>query len=151
MIAASFVRPDRLAKSFTLSFQAPRSSLSAAEVQSGWKPWRAFVQSRSSELAIQKIPDWAPRSPQVASLLGSSLSSTLLSPALSGLQTKRAAPASLSIMATAAGAKQEAPFGAWKSPLTTELVTSGSLRLGQAQISDDGKLVWKEGRPSEAG
>ncbi|GAQ78911.1 Prolyl Oligopeptidase [Klebsormidium nitens] len=54
-------------------------------------------------------------------------------------------------MATAAGTKQEAPFGAWKSPLTTELVTSGSLRLGQAQISDDGKLVWKEGRPSEAG
>ena len=44
-----------------------------------------------------------------------------------------------------------APYGAWKSPLIAALVSSASKRLGGAAIGSDGRLIWLEGRPSEAG
>jgi len=43
-----------------------------------------------------------------------------------------------------------APYGGWKSPITTELMTAGSIRLDQLAI--DGKdIYWLEGRPLEGG
>ncbi len=47
-------------------------------------------------------------------------------------------------------APKAAPFGGWKSPITTKLVTSSGLRLGEVRL--DGKDVYYlEGRPAEAG
>ncbi|MFN2269223.1 MAG: S9 family peptidase [Anaerolineae bacterium] len=46
--------------------------------------------------------------------------------------------------------KQIAPYGSWKSPITTDLIVSETIGLGQ--IALDGKDVyWSEGRPSEGG
>ena len=42
-------------------------------------------------------------------------------------------------------------FGAWKSPITSQLLTAGSLRLGQVRIAAQGQVIWNEGRPMEAG
>ncbi|MEI6427239.1 MAG: prolyl oligopeptidase family serine peptidase [Pseudanabaena sp. ELA607] len=50
-----------------------------------------------------------------------------------------------------------APYGSWLSPITSELLVAGSLRLGQ--LAFDGSpsygatapLYWNEGRPSEGG
>lgn len=47
--------------------------------------------------------------------------------------------------------KCEAPYGAWKSPLTADVVSGSQKRLGGAAIDSDGRLLWLEGRPSEAG
>jgi dipeptidyl aminopeptidase/acylaminoacyl peptidase len=43
-----------------------------------------------------------------------------------------------------------APFGSWKSPITSDLITAGSVRLGELR-GDGDDLYWQEGRPSEAG
>ncbi|MFC1921602.1 prolyl oligopeptidase family serine peptidase, partial [Chloroflexota bacterium] len=44
-----------------------------------------------------------------------------------------------------------AGYGSWKSPVTSELVSSGAIRFsGEIEI-DDGVLYWVEMRPSEAG
>jgi dipeptidyl aminopeptidase/acylaminoacyl peptidase len=46
--------------------------------------------------------------------------------------------------------KSRAPYGSWKSPVTSELIASGVMRLGQIVL--DGKDVyWREGRPIEGG
>ncbi len=42
------------------------------------------------------------------------------------------------------------PHGSWPTPLTTERILSGALRLGRAQM-DRGWVYWLEGRPSEGG
>ena len=42
------------------------------------------------------------------------------------------------------------PFGAWKSPITTQLITKGSLRLGAVR-AESGYVVWNESRPLEGG
>jgi dipeptidyl aminopeptidase/acylaminoacyl peptidase len=43
-----------------------------------------------------------------------------------------------------------APFGSWKSPITSDLLVAGTVGLGQ--IALDGEAVyWVEGRPAEAG
>ena len=47
--------------------------------------------------------------------------------------------------------KCETPYGAWKSPLTADFVSGSSKRLGGAAVDSDGRLLWLEGRPSEAG
>lgn len=43
-----------------------------------------------------------------------------------------------------------APYGAWKSPLTTDLIVSETIGLGQVQL-DGPDLYWIEMRPAEQG
>jgi dipeptidyl aminopeptidase/acylaminoacyl peptidase len=45
---------------------------------------------------------------------------------------------------------REAPYGSWKSPITTDLIVSGSIGLTQPLIDGD-DLCWVEMRPIEAG
>ncbi|MDA1296785.1 MAG: prolyl oligopeptidase family serine peptidase [Chloroflexi bacterium] len=49
-----------------------------------------------------------------------------------------------------AARKAVAPYGSWKSPVTPDLITAGSVRLGEIRVGGEG-LYWLEGRPSEAG
>lgn len=45
---------------------------------------------------------------------------------------------------------QVAPFGSWKSPITSDLIVAGTIRLGEIRL--DGETVyWLEGRPTEGG
>jgi len=43
-----------------------------------------------------------------------------------------------------------APYGAWKSPITSDLIVSQSIGLGGGTF-DGGDVYWTEGRPAEAG
>ena len=43
-----------------------------------------------------------------------------------------------------------APYGSWKSPITTSLIVSGAVGLGQIAIDGD-DVYWVEMRPSEGG
>ena len=43
-----------------------------------------------------------------------------------------------------------APYGSWKSPITTDLIVSGAVGLGQIAIDGD-DVYWVEMRPSEGG
>ena len=43
-----------------------------------------------------------------------------------------------------------APFGAWGSPVTTEMLTAGARRFESIAV-DDGDVYWVESRPDEAG
>ncbi|MDC0835321.1 S9 family peptidase [Geitlerinema sp. CS-897] len=43
-----------------------------------------------------------------------------------------------------------APYGTWKSPITSDLIASGSIRLGGLAFDGD-EIYWVEGRPSEGG
>ncbi|MBD2188584.1 S9 family peptidase [Pseudanabaena mucicola] len=43
-----------------------------------------------------------------------------------------------------------APYGSWKSPISSDLIVSSSIRLGSAAI-DNGNIYWNEGRPTEGG
>lgn len=43
-----------------------------------------------------------------------------------------------------------APYGVWKSPITSELIVSGTIGLGQIVLDGD-DIYWAEGRPSEGG
>ncbi|MBP0022080.1 MAG: S9 family peptidase [Cyanobacteria bacterium SBLK] len=45
---------------------------------------------------------------------------------------------------------QIAPFGAWKSPITADLIVSGTIGLGAVAL-DGETMYWLEGRPSEGG
>src|SRR5712692_10035105 len=45
---------------------------------------------------------------------------------------------------------QEAPYGSWKSPITSELIVKESVGLGQVTIGSD-NIYWIEMRPSEGG
>lgn len=46
--------------------------------------------------------------------------------------------------------RETAPYGSWKSPITSDLIVAGSVRLGEIQI-DGHAIYWLEGRPSENG
>jgi dipeptidyl aminopeptidase/acylaminoacyl peptidase len=46
--------------------------------------------------------------------------------------------------------KQVAPYGSWKSPITSDLIVSESIGLGQVAI-DGEDIYWVEGRPAEGG
>ena len=49
---------------------------------------------------------------------------------------------------------QIAPYGSWKSPITSDLIVAGSLRLGEMRLdrgADHKTLYWLEGRPTEGG
>ncbi len=43
-----------------------------------------------------------------------------------------------------------APFGSWKSPITSDLIVAESINLGGV-IFDDDDIYWLEGRPQEGG
>jgi dipeptidyl aminopeptidase/acylaminoacyl peptidase len=43
-----------------------------------------------------------------------------------------------------------APYGSWKSPITSDLIVAGSLRLGEIRL-DGTDIYWSEGRPTEGG
>src|SRR5215475_8479836 len=43
-----------------------------------------------------------------------------------------------------------APFGSWKSPITSALLTSSGIGLSELHFSN-GNLYWLESRPDEAG
>jgi dipeptidyl aminopeptidase/acylaminoacyl peptidase len=45
---------------------------------------------------------------------------------------------------------QVAPYGAWKSPITSDLIVKGSIGVGQVAL-DGVDVYWMEMRPSEAG
>lgn len=45
---------------------------------------------------------------------------------------------------------QTAPYGSWKSPITSDLIVSGTIGLGQIAL-DGEDIYWMEGRPSEGG
>ena len=42
------------------------------------------------------------------------------------------------------------PFGSWKSPITSALLTSSGIGFSELQFSND-HLYWLESRPDEAG
>ena len=44
----------------------------------------------------------------------------------------------------------KAPYGAWKSPITAELMVAGTVGLG-GLAADQDNIYWLEGRPSEGG
>src|SRR5689334_3990055 len=44
----------------------------------------------------------------------------------------------------------EAPYGSWRSPISTDLLVSGSVGLGGVGL-DGADIYWTEGRPAEAG
>ncbi|HYN85240.1 MAG TPA: S9 family peptidase [Pyrinomonadaceae bacterium] len=46
--------------------------------------------------------------------------------------------------------QQTAPYGSWKSPITSDLIVGGSVALGQVAL-DGGDTYWVEGRPTEGG
>ena len=41
-------------------------------------------------------------------------------------------------------------YGAWRSPITTQLITAGSLKIGAVR-SQNGYVYWNESRPNEGG
>jgi len=43
-----------------------------------------------------------------------------------------------------------APYGSWKSPISSDLIVSSSIRLGAIAING-GNVYWNEGRPTEGG
>lgn len=42
------------------------------------------------------------------------------------------------------------PYGSWKSPITSDLIVAGSIRLGEIRL-DGSDIYWSEGRPAEGG
>lgn len=57
--------------------------------------------------------------------------------------------------ATDASTAKDSPFGAWESPISSQSITAGSVRIGNLHVSPNGNggdaLYWLEGRPQEAG
>ena len=43
-----------------------------------------------------------------------------------------------------------APYGSWRSPITSDLIVAGSVRLGRVTLDAD-DVYWLEGRPAERG
>jgi dipeptidyl aminopeptidase/acylaminoacyl peptidase len=43
-----------------------------------------------------------------------------------------------------------APYGSWKSPITSDLIVQGTIRLGEIRLDGD-DIYWSEGRPLEGG
>ena len=43
-----------------------------------------------------------------------------------------------------------APYGAWTSPITSDLIVSATVHIGGA-VLDEGAVYWLEGRPTEGG
>ena len=45
---------------------------------------------------------------------------------------------------------QTAPYGAWRSPITSALIVAQSISLGEARLDGD-QVYWGEGRPQDNG
>ncbi|GAB4216446.1 MAG: S9 family peptidase [Roseiflexaceae bacterium] len=45
---------------------------------------------------------------------------------------------------------QIAPYGSWRSPITTDLIVAGTITIGQIAL-DGADVYWTEGRPTEQG
>ena len=45
---------------------------------------------------------------------------------------------------------RSAPYGSWKSPITTDVLVGDSIRLGDP-VTDGAGIYWSEGRPAEGG
>ena len=43
-----------------------------------------------------------------------------------------------------------APYGSWKSPITSDLIVAQSIALSEVRL-DGGRVYWLEGRPQEQG
>src|SRR5215208_4953960 len=43
-----------------------------------------------------------------------------------------------------------AAYGAWKSPISSDLIVASTIGLGQIQL-DGGDIYWEEARPTEGG
>ena len=56
----------------------------------------------------------------------------------------------MTVPVTNAVTKTVAPFGTWRSPITSELIVAGSIGLGPLLLDGD-RLLWTESRPTEAG
>jgi dipeptidyl aminopeptidase/acylaminoacyl peptidase len=46
---------------------------------------------------------------------------------------------------------ETAPYGAWRSPISPQVVAEAGRRLASATLAGDGAVWWAEGRPAEAG
>lgn len=46
--------------------------------------------------------------------------------------------------------KKTSPYGSWRSPITSDLIVAGTVRLGQVEL-DGQDVYWIEGRPAEKG
>ena len=50
---------------------------------------------------------------------------------------------------------KDRPYGAWESPITSQAITAGSVRIGDLHVVGDGEdndaVYWLEGRPLEGG
>ncbi|XP_061354323.1 probable dipeptidyl-peptidase 5 [Gastrolobium bilobum] len=44
-----------------------------------------------------------------------------------------------------------APYGSWKSPITADVVSGASKKLGGTAVDGRGRLIWLESRPTESG
>jgi len=44
-----------------------------------------------------------------------------------------------------------APYGSWKSPITSDDVSGATKDLGGTTIDGRGRLIWLEFRPTESG
>src|SRR4249919_697351 len=45
---------------------------------------------------------------------------------------------------------KNAPYGSWKSPITSDLIVAQSISLSEVRL-DGGNVYWLEGRPQEQG
>ncbi len=57
---------------------------------------------------------------------------------------------SASLKAAPDGVSRVAPYGAWESPITTDMLTAGALRFDEVDL-DGGDIYWVESRPDERG
>ena len=48
-------------------------------------------------------------------------------------------------------AQAKKAYGSWKSPVTSDVVSKGGIRLGGLSFGRGNTTVWVEGRPSEGG
>ncbi|GMI96757.1 hypothetical protein like AT5G36210 [Hibiscus trionum] len=64
---------------------------------------------------------------------------------------KKIQPLSFKTMASSQDNKITAPYGSWKSPITADVVSGSSKRLGGTAVDPQGHLFWLESRPSESG
>ncbi|KAM7279415.1 hypothetical protein ACFE04_006549 [Oxalis oulophora] len=65
-------------------------------------------------------------------------------------KTKTTTTAAMS-SSSSANNKITAPYGSWKSPITADVVSGASKRLGGTAIDGNGNLIWLESRPTESG